>query len=300
MTHGRNTGLATPPARSPLFCDTDLAGRIERVEAQLVAKASEAARRRRTDTSGFVIPIAGGVATFAEQNSPFNKVAGLGFGGVPSAAALDDMERAFAACGAPAQIELTHLADPAIGALLTARGYRLMSFENVLGLALDGEPERVTPPGVEVRPSGDNQLEAWLDVVVDGVAHPDTQGVPSHEQFPREVVERAERDLVAAGVARYVALRDGVIAGGAGLRMAEGVAQLTGAATAPAHRRRGVQSALLSARLADAAAADCDIAVVTTQPGSKSQENAQRRGFDLLYTRAVLVKPPDFALQLPA
>jgi hypothetical protein len=30
--------------------------------------------------------------------------------------------------------------------------------------------------------------------------------------------------------------------------------------------------------------------VITTLPGSKSQQNAQRRGFDLLYTRAILVK----------
>ena len=36
-----------------------------------------------------------------------------------------------------------------------------------------------------------------------------------------------------------------LIAGGASLRMAEGMAQFTGAATAPTHRRRGVQSALL-------------------------------------------------------
>jgi len=34
----------------------------------------------------------------------------------------------------------------------------------------------------------------------------------------------------------------------------------------------------------------CDVAVVTTQPGSKSQENLQRQGFELLYTRAVLVR----------
>jgi ribosomal protein S18 acetylase RimI-like enzyme len=72
--------------------------------------------------------------------------------------------------------------------------------------------------------------------------------------------------------------------------VAEGVAQFAGAATAPAHRRRGIQSALLSTRLADAAAAGCDVAVITTQPGSTSQQNAQSRGFDLLYTRAVLVK----------
>jgi GNAT superfamily N-acetyltransferase len=124
------------------------------------------------------------------------------------------------------------------------------------------------------------------------VAHPDEEGVPSHEAFPRDAVERAELDFVAAGIVRYIALLDGVVAGGGSYCVAEGIAQLTGAATVPAYRRRGVQSALLAARLADAAAAGCDVAVVTTQPASRSQHNVQRRGFDLLYTRAVLVKEP--------
>ncbi|MEU6676313.1 GNAT family N-acetyltransferase [Streptomyces sp. NPDC046925] len=279
--------------RSPLFCDTALAERIERVEAQFIATGSEAARRRRADTEGFVIPLAGGMASFAEEGSPLNKVAGIGFGGVPDADALGAVEHAFAACHSPVQIELAHLADPAIAALLTERDYRLTSFENVLGLGLKTSRERITPSGIEVRPSGDEEFEPWLDVVAEGFAHPDAQGVPSHEEFPREVIARAMRDLTAAaGVMRCVALREGVIAGGAGFRTAEGVAQLTGAATAPAHRRRGVQTALLSYRLTRAAAAGCDIAVITTQPGSKSQQNAQRQGFDLLYTRAILVKQP--------
>jgi hypothetical protein len=67
--------------------------------------------------------------------------------------------------GSPAQIELAHLAEPTIGALLTERGYRLVSFENVLGIALEGKPERVTPPGIEVRLSDDDEFDAWLDVV---------------------------------------------------------------------------------------------------------------------------------------
>jgi GNAT superfamily N-acetyltransferase len=277
--------------RTPLFCDVALAERIERVEAQLMARAAEAARRRTGDARGFVMPVAGGVATFAECGSPFNKVAGLGFGGVPSASALDAIERAFADVGTPVQIELAHLADPATLTRLTERGYRPVAFENVLGRALRGDLERVTPPGIAVRRSGDDEFGAWLAVVVEGVAHPDAQGVPAHEAFPRAVVERAECDLAAAGVRRYAALRDGIVAGGAGMRLTDGVAQLTGAATAPAHRRRGVQTALLAARLADAAADGADVAVVTTQPASTSQQNAQRRGFDLLYTRAILAKP---------
>lgn len=274
-----------------LFCGTDLAERIERVETQLIAKGSEAARARRGDQVGFVIELAGGVASFAEAGSPLNKVAGLGFGGVPSVAELEEVERAFAEYGEPVRVELANLADPAIGVLLTERGYRLDSFENVLGLDLRTPPERVAPPGIEVRPSPEGEFDAWLDVVAEGFMRPDTQGVPVHEEYPREVIANAVRDMIsAAGVRRYLALRNGIAAGGASMRLAEGVAQLTGAATAPAHRRRGAQTAMLSARLEDAAAAGCDIAVITTPPGSKSQQNAQRRGFDLLFTRAVLVR----------
>jgi hypothetical protein len=54
----------------------------------------------------------------------------------------------------------------------------------------------------------------------------------------------------------------------------------------------GSARALLAARLADAAQAGCDLAVMVTLPGSKSHENAQKRGFELLYTRAVLLREP--------
>ncbi|MGO4442550.1 GNAT family N-acetyltransferase [Mycobacterium sp. 2YAF39] len=271
-----------------MFCSTALAARVEYAEAGLIVAGTEAGRRRGGD--GFVMPTAGGAACFAGQNSPFNKVVGLGFAAVPDDAELDEIERAYSAVGSPTQVELAHLADPEIGALLTGRGYALVGFENVLGRPLDSTADRIVPPGVEIRSSGDDEFETWLDVVVDGFAQPDTQGIASHEEFPRDMIAAATRDMAAAGATRYVALHDGVIAGAASVRMADGIAQLTGAATMPAHRRRGIQTALLAARLADATA-QCDIAVVTTAPGSKSQENVQRRGFQLLYTRAILVKP---------
>ncbi|MFE0103559.1 GNAT family N-acetyltransferase [Streptomyces sp. NPDC059009] len=295
----------------PLFCDLALGERIERAEAELIATGSRAALARigadkGADTAGdngFVTPLAGGVACCTEEGSPLNKVAGLGFAGVPGADELGAVERQFAARGVPVQVELAHLADPALGEVLTARGYRLVGFENVLGRALrpgggaegrSASPGECAPPrtpGVEVRHSGEDGLAEWLDAVVGGFAAPDTQGVPSHEEFPRDILERAVRDMTAAsGMRRYVARVDGAVAGGASMRIGEGIAQLTGAATLPAYRRRGVQSALLAVRLAEAAAQGCDLAVITTQPASTSQQNAQRRGFGLLYTRAVLVK----------
>ena len=272
----------------PLFCDIALAERIERAEAQLMAKVCEPG-------SGFAIELAGGIATYFGEGSPYNKVAGLGFGGVPAGAALEEIEQAYAAVGSPVQVELCHLGDPALAGVLTDRGYQLAGFENLLGIALDGERERVTPPGIEIRPSGGDELERWLQVSADATAVPDTGGVPSHEAFSRDDVLTAMRAFATADVQRYVALRDGVIAGEASFYLNGSIAQLTGAATLPAHRRRGIQTALFSSRLIDAAAAGADIAVVTTQPGSKSQQNAQRQGFSLLYTRAMLIKRLDKA-----
>ena len=108
----------------PLFVSTALAERIERVEAQLISTATGAARLRGGATAF--------AATYAEDGSPQNKIVGLGFGGVPSGDALDEIESAFAARGAATQVELSNFADPAIGAALTSRGYQLVSFENVL------------------------------------------------------------------------------------------------------------------------------------------------------------------------
>src|SRR5215213_2622553 len=108
----------------PLFCSTELAERIERVETQLITTATEAARER-VGAAAFVIPMAGGAACYAEEDSPLNKIVGLCFGGVPSEDALDDIEHAFAARNVPTHVELSNLADPAIGAALTARGYQL-------------------------------------------------------------------------------------------------------------------------------------------------------------------------------
>ena len=275
-----------------LFSGIELAGRIERAEAGLISVLARAAHARTGGGDGFVEPIGGGVASFADADSPYNKVAGVGFAGVPDEAEWEKVESAFAERDAATQVELAHLADPEIAPLLSDRGYRLEGFENVLGYDLRDMPEPVLPPGIEVRRSGAGEFEAWLDVVVEGSLHPDTDGVPWHDEFPREILENAERDSAAAGLVRYVALRDGVVAGGAEFRLDGGIAQFAGAATAPEHRRRGVQTALLAARLVDAAAAGCEVAVITTQPGSKSQQNSQRRGFDLLYTRATLVKHP--------
>jgi len=278
-------------AQSRIFAGTELAARIERAERSLIAESAQAAELRDPAGRFFSIPLAGGVAAWAGEGSPLNKVAGLGFDGPVDESALAAIERAYAERSSAVQVELSTAGDPTIGALLTRRGYSLVGFENVLALALAPGRTAVLAKSIEIRDSPESEFDHWLDLVVTGFASPDSQGVASPEEFPRDVMERAMRDCMAAsGFVRSIALLAGVPAGAASLRLHAGVAQLCGAATLPAHRRRGVQSSLLEARLARAAASGCDVAVVTTQPGSKSQENVQKKGFELVYARAVLVR----------
>jgi GNAT superfamily N-acetyltransferase len=274
-----------------LFASTSLAARIERAECRLLADSAEAAAERRPDGGVFAMPLAGGLATFTAPGAPLNKVAGLGFSGPLDERDLDAVEGAFAERGTAVQMEVSSLGDPSIVRVLTTRGYILQGFENVLGRSLPAEGAAAPGSGIEIVASPLEELSAWIDVVVSGFASPDTQGVPSDESYPRELLESVMADMAfAKGFSRFLARRDGVAAGGASLRLSEGIAQLCGAATLAPHRRRGVQSALLAARLQIAAAAGCDVAIVTTAPGSKSQENVQRQGFEMLYARAILVR----------
>ncbi|MGE3172031.1 MAG: GNAT family N-acetyltransferase [Planctomycetota bacterium] len=273
------------------FASVELTARIERAEARLIASAT-ARVRARGRASAFVREFAGGVACYAEPDAPLDKVAGAGFAAVPDDVAFAALERAFDDVGCPVRFELATLADPALAATLTRRGYALESFEHVLGIDLPARDLPAPPADLTVEPVEPSAFEAWLDVLVTGFAAPDAQGVGPDETYDDTALRRIVTDFAGAdGMELFLARRGGEPVGAGSMRVAQGLAQLCGSATLAAHRRRGVQTALLSHRLTLAAERGCDLAVVTTQPGSKSQQNAWRRGFALLYARAVLVRP---------
>jgi GNAT superfamily N-acetyltransferase len=279
---------------TPLFATTTLARRIERAEADLVRASAAASAHRLGANTVLSREIAGGIAVFVQEGCPFNKVAGLGFDGVPSTGTLDELEAAFATRGASIRVEVSTLADPDVARTLTRRGYELVGFENVLGLGLSHDASSAFPASgdIVVAAAAADEGTTWLDVVTTGFLHPDAfDGPPSTETFVREELERVFGDMLnAKGMERYLARRNGEIAGGGSLMISDGIALLSGAATLPQHRKRGVQSALLGERLRLSAERGCDLAVVTTEPASKSQANVQRVGFTLLYPRAVLIK----------
>ena len=88
-----------------------------------------------------------------------------------------------------------------------------------------------------------------------------------------------------AGWIHYLALVDDTIGGGAALCMHEGVALCMVAATDPVHRGRGIQTAFIARRLADARAAGCHLAATETVEENASPRNFQRAGFRFVLRR---------------
>ena len=280
-----------------MFADIALARRIERAEAAMSAAMVDAVCRR-SGARPFVGPIGQGYAIYAGPASPFNKIIGAGLDESPlDQLALERAEEVFAAHGAPARAEICVLANPDVFAVLGRRGYRFETVEHVLALRLPDPGSFSAPEDMAItiaRVEDDSAAGEWIDALVNGFAAPDvTETGVTGECFPSDVLRETFSNYRGMeGFRQYLALFGAHTAGGGGLYLGHGISILCGAATLPAFRRRGVQAALLRRRLADAAAAGCDLAVVTTAPGSKSQRNAQRQGFALLYARAILVRTP--------
>jgi GNAT superfamily N-acetyltransferase len=274
-----------------MFATADLAAAIDRAEGRLCAGIAEHLRRVEPQHGSVCLSIGGGVAVLAGVGAPTNKMIGVGFDGPPSEDELTHVERVFSEQGAALQAEISTLADPAWHATLVARGYVPQGFENVLGHGLAS----VAAPTADVQVSAiePDGRDAWVEMIATSFQHPDVGGVGGDSVPPADELRRWMSLTTHVSGFEFVAARlDGNVAGGASFRIDGRVAQLAGAATLPAFRRRGVQTALLRWRLARARALGCESAVVVTQPASKSQANAQREGFALLYARQILVKAP--------
>ncbi|HET9623480.1 MAG TPA: GNAT family N-acetyltransferase [Kofleriaceae bacterium] len=270
-----------------MFVDLSTALRLERAEAHVIQAVAEACAAPRA----FALPIGAGVAGYLRPGSPLNKLTGIGLDGVPDDAALERFEARFAERDEPPRVELATLADPALGQRLTARGYALHGFENVLVRRLaDLAPPRPSGDGIAIERVTADRAATWHAAVLDATLASDATGVPP-DAYTRDVVDGALADFLATpGFTPYLAAIDGALAGGASMMIHAGVAVLTGSATLPRHRRRGVQAALIARRLHDARAAGAELAIITTGPGTQSQANVMKRGFALGHARAILVR----------
>lgn len=270
-----------------LFADQALGRRVEQHEAANALGTVEAIARLWPETGACSLRVGEGVAVFTGKRGYLNRALGLGLNGPLDEAMLDTVEAFYQELGMPAQVEVSTLADPSLIEGLGARGYRLTRFFHKLIRPLTPEDAGLEPPpGVQVLPITPDSPEAevWVETVARGFAPDETQPLD-------ELSLRWTRlALHLPHVRLFLALVGDEPAGGGAMVLHSGLASLFSTSTRAALRRRGVQHALLHARLAAAAAAGGEAVHVMTLPGNASQHNVERVGFRLAYGKAVLTQ----------
>jgi GNAT superfamily N-acetyltransferase len=268
----------------PLYADAVLARRLERAEAQRLAAYGYGHARLYPGSQAEVLKVAGGFACFAGPGLYINRAAGLGLEGPITEAELQLVEDLYRRHGAPSHVELCPLAHSSMPELLGRRGYRVLRFLQVYFRSITPEDAQApaAPAELEVSLIGLDEAELWVQAVA--------AGYDSHEGQPPGPLYLTLARLAAAweGSRLYLARLRGEVAGAGALSVREGLATFFSAATLPAFRGRGVQTALLNTRLRDAVALGCELATTVTTPEGQSVSNVARAGFRVGYTRALL------------
>jgi GNAT superfamily N-acetyltransferase len=259
-----------------MIVDLDLVSRVESAIAG--ERRAFALGSQRERPQGAVMEVSQGLAVFTGAELFSNRVFGMGVGGPVDSDDLDRIEDFYRQRGASPQIEVSSLAGRSFLTLLADRRYRMTRFHNIYATA----PGAATRPAdaVEIRMVDDTNASEWSDVLIDGFGYDDPTD--------RAAVARWNRGLLDTDdVHAFVGRLGGSTAGSASVYIDGDTAVLGGAATLPISRRKGVQSALIAARLELATTIGCELAVVTADPDSTSGRNAERAGFQLVCTHSV-------------
>lgn len=265
------------------FPDTDLARRLERQRDSSQVLYARSFDRLYPHVGTAVERVADGHAVFVGHDSPISRAVGLGIDGPVTAADLDGAEAFFFGRGMPCRIDVSPFSDPSLLELVGRRGYRVAWFLNLL-VRPAAAADNALPPadGVTVERVAPSDLALWAGIVSRGFG----DDRPLGPGRPNIAMATGHKESVAC----YLARVGGEPAGGGAMEVHEGIAGLMSTSVLPGFRGRGVQTALLRARLAAAAAAGCDLAEVQTTPGNNSQRNVMRFGFQVAYTRMVMVR----------
>jgi GNAT superfamily N-acetyltransferase len=267
------------------FVDRAVAVRLEAAEDLGQNYFAEALGNAQPKLGTLMEELAGGHITFAGVGSPVGRAIGCGLTEPLTPAHLEHIEEFYFSRGTDARIDVTPLADDELFPMLYERGYRLEELNNVLARELaPGERFNDTAAdGITIRAAEKTEAGVCARVLAESFSAPDFAPLiePMFRAAHIALVAEAEgpegKKIVATG--------------NASISRRHRMTALHGAGTLPAYRGRGIQTALLGRRLNQAIKAECTLAVIVTRGATTSMRNAERLGFTLAYTKAVVKKP---------
>lgn len=266
-----------------MIVDHGLARRLEATEALLAVEFAHTRIRLFPQYRTEYLAVAGGIAVDDGPGSPITQAMGLGMNGPVDDSEVDQLEDFYRERSRIVNVEFCPHADDSLRQAFAQRGYCLTEQTNTLFNPLTHSSfDLGTVDGLKVRRAHPEEYEILSKVV-------------AHGFLPPELIDQSWLDLFTAfsyqpSSVSLIAFVDGEMAGGGVVSIIDGVAALYATATLDRFRWRGVQTALIKARLNYGREKKCELAMVSASPGSVSIRNLQRRGFNIAYSRAKLTR----------
>lgn len=263
--------------------DLNLVRRMELAEARIGESLVHSMQERLPQAQPAAMHVAGGVATFTGVDSPISQAIGAGLNESVAESELDRLEDFFRTRGAPAILELATFAAPSFVEMLNRRRYTITEFSHVLARRREPNEGFPLPPReIDVRKLSESDAKLYTETVV-----------KSYAEFfepTRELLDVVEGFCYDPHGRCFLAFVEGRPAGGGAAAASDGIGTLGGAGVLPEFRGRGVQSALIAARMQWLASQNCEWLVSVAHPGSASHHNMERAGFRLAYARTKVIR----------
>lgn len=263
-----------------IFSDKNLSQKLERAEARANADFVETRAKLDPESGAGWIDVGGAYAMFDGVESPLTQTFGLGMFDEIADAEMEKLESFFQDREAPVLHEVSPLADPTLMPLLNERGYQPIELTSVMYRTLDETGMNLPSinPLISTRIITNTEVDLWAGTSATGWSTEDEGLADFMFKFGRISAQ-------CDGAYPYLAELDGSVISTGMLFIYDDVCVLAGASTVPEGRNNGAQNALLDARLRFAVEKGCTLAAMGAMPGSQSQRNAQKNGFNIAYTR---------------
>jgi hypothetical protein len=259
-----------------------LAYKLESAEAANQVNFVRTHNRMFEDSKATYEKIGTGYAVFAGADSPLTQTFGLALDDSFTEDQIGKLEDFYREKDSPVNIEVCHLSDIRLSRLLIGHGYQISEYSNVLLRSISADDRFEVTGNNQIHEVGRDEIKGYAAVISEGFL--ETKAIP--ESFLELFVVCFNQPNCSI----FGAVKNQHLAGGGALFIQNEVALFGGASTLPEFRNQGIQTDLLKIRLQDAQAKGCRWAMVTTSPGSVSQKNVERQGFQVVYSRTKFTK----------
>lgn len=276
-----------------IFTNRQLAHQCETIMALNRTEFTETQNNLNLSSDSCFIKLGSGYAIFAGMGSPLSRATALGFDDNFSKEQVLELEEFYRSNDSPAVVEVSQLANIELTHILLERGFVILDYTNTLALKMECYTEQIQKLLYEVRIVDDDELDHFVSTTTKGFLNITDQAKSSSNNI--KAIQKNFDDISKVFFHQpnstcFFAYKNNIPVGAGGLYIRQNHALLLATTTLSNHRLKGVQTDLIKMRLNFISANNLDMALSVTFPGSISQHNLEKMGFQVLYGRITFRK----------